>query len=201
MKTTMTIVGICLAMGLAAGAEETNAPVHQGRGGAVREGFAQQRQAEEAFRDSLKNMPEGERAEALRKHNAELFEKMKAEMQKRYEEVKGRVEQNAKATADQKKEILAAMDKIFKENMDFLNKMHDKGVAEREKIAADKSMTEEQKREAMQKVSEAAREEVRKHREASEAERKALKDKFGDLLGPEFDQAQHRRPGAQPAAQ
>ena len=95
--------------------------------------------------------------------------------------MKERVEQNDKLTAEQKKEILAHMEKM---------------KAEREKIMSDSSLNEEQKREALQKLHEKSREMFQKHREAMEGQhqRKAGPGKDGAKPNPEQKQAIEAKP-------
>jgi hypothetical protein len=90
----------------------------------------------EQWRDKLKDMTPEQRREA---------------MQKMGDKMKERVEQSDKLTADQKKEVLAHMAQM---------------KAAREKIMSDASLTEEQKREAQQKLREKSREMFEKYREA-----------------------------------
>ena len=163
MKTeqTMKSVGVaaclCLAFGLPARAEEgssTNAPaphhagpgLHRGAGGGGEAGgmFAGNREEMQKFRETLKDMTPEQRQAAMQKFRQKMAEKFKE-----------RVEQSDKLTAEQKKEILAHMEKM---------------KAEREKIMSDSSLNEEQKREAMKKLTEKTRELFQKHREALEGQ-------------------------------
>jgi len=103
------------------------------------------REEMQKFRESLKDMTPEQRQEAMQKFRQKMAAKMKE-----------RIEQNDKLTAEQKKEILGAMDKL---------------KAEREKIMSDSSLNEQQKREALKKLAEQARELFQKHREALEGQR------------------------------
>ena len=87
------------------------------------------------------------------------------------------------------------MDKFYGEESAYFTKIHDQGVADYEKISADKSMTEEQKREAARKLSEATLEDILKHRGATEAARKELREKCKDVLGEDFDLGPRRGDG------
>lgn len=71
------------------------------------------------------------------------------------EKMKERVEQSDKLTAEQKKEILALLEKM---------------KAEREKILNDSSLNKEQKRDAVSKLREKERDELKKYREALEGQ-------------------------------
>ncbi len=152
MKLAGVAACVCLAFSLTARAEEggsTNAPakhhggqgLHRGAGAGGGElGGGENREALQKFRESLKDMTPEQRQEAIKKFTQKMSEKFKE-----------RLEQNTKLTAEQKKEILGHMEKM---------------QAEREKIMKDSSLTEEQKREALQKLREKAREIFEKHREA-----------------------------------
>ena len=98
------------------------------------------REEMQKFRESLKDMTPEQRQEAMKKFGQKMAGKLKE-----------RIEQNDKLTAEQKKEILAHMEKM---------------QAEREKIMNDSSLNQEQKREALQKLREKMREMFEKHREA-----------------------------------
>jgi len=183
MKTeqTMKLVGaaacLCLALGLTARAEEgssTNAPaqhragpgLHRGAGGGEAGGmFAGNREEMQKFRESLKDMTPEQRQAAMQQFRQKMAEKLKE-----------RIEQSDKLTAEQKKEILAHMEKM---------------KAEREKIMSDSSLNEEQKREAMKKLSEKTRELFQKHREALEGQHAP---KAGDKPNVDPKQATEAKP-------
>lgn len=217
MKTILKFSGLaaclCMALSLTVRAEEgssTNAPAkkhHRGPGGGEFGGA----NAEEMqkFREKLKDMTPEQRQEAIKKFrekmgaragggefggpNREEMEKLRERMKdmtpeqrqeamkKMAEKMKERIEQNDKLTAEQKKEILAHMAKMN---------------AEREKIMNDSSLNEEQKREALQKLREKARDMFQKHREALEGQhpRKEGTGKGGGKPNPEQKQAIEAKP-------
>jgi Spy/CpxP family protein refolding chaperone len=220
MKTMMKFAGaaacLCLAISLTARAEEgstTNAPakkhhggpgMHRGPGGGGGELGAANREEMEKFREKLKDMTPEQRQEAIKKFREKMavkgggegseqmrerFKNMTPEqrreaMQKMGEKMKERIEQSDKLTAEQKKEILAHMEKM---------------KTEREKIMNDSNLTEEQKREALQKLREKAREMFEKHREALGGERpqhKGAPAKAGEKIkaNPEQKQAIEAKP-------
>ena len=174
MKLLGATACACLVLGFTARAEEgasTNAPAkhHRGPGGELGGGNSEDMQK---FREKLKDMTPEQRQEAIKKFREKMGakagggegseawrdklkdmtpEQRQEAMKKMGEKMKERIEQSTKLTAEQKKELLAHMEKM---------------QAEREKIMKDSSLTEEQKREAMQKLREKSRELFEKHREA-----------------------------------
>lgn len=154
--------GLCLigALTVRAGEDKTAAKP-QGPGGASREEM-------EKFKEKLKDMTPEQRQEAIKKFREKMGQKGGGEggdmrerlknmtpeqrreaMQKMGDKLKERVEQSDKLSADQKKEILSHMEKM---------------KTEREKIMNDSNLTEEQKREALQKLRDKGREGMEKYR-------------------------------------
>ncbi len=206
MKTTMlkwmsAAAGLCLVISLTARAEDANKDNAAAKPGANREEL-------EKFKEKLKDMTPEQRQEAIKKFREKMgqkggripgggdgaeMEKLREKMkdmtpeqrrealQKMGEKMKERIEQNDKLTAEQKKEILAHMEQM---------------KTEREKIMNDPNLNEEQKRDALQKLREKARDQFQKHREAFEgrAPHKGPPAKGGDKPKAEPQQGVEAKP-------
>lgn len=208
-KTLGLMASVCLAFNMAGRAQDTtnSAPTlpehkyhNQGLGvqaggpdggGEIREKY---REAEKAFRESIKGLPEDQRKAAIQKHRAEMGEKLSAEIKERLARMKEHIENNPRLTAEQKQKILSQMERQFKATAEFMQNLQKKAQAGREKILNDSSLNEDQKHAAMKKFEEGLRDEMKQHREAMEAQRKEMREKYPGAFGPPSEQPQNSKP-------
>ena len=128
----------------------------------------QQKQENQAFRQTLKDLEPAARSAAIRQHRIEQYQENRAFAesihQERMARVKERLEQSSNMDEAQKAEILARMAEKYQERVSFHEQQHQENLAFMDTV---QGMDPEARKQAMQE-----------HREIQKSERKAFREQI-----------------------
>lgn len=201
MKTTLAwvlTVGLALITTVAfAGDGEKG---REGRRGEFTEDRAEKREAHREFMKSIRDLPDDQKLDAIKRHMLERHKELTAKARERQDAIIDRVKDKLAGhegiPKDSASKFLAFMKAKMKENMEFRERMFDSAMAHVSRVFSDGSVSGDERRKAMKTFREDMRKKVRAHHEAQKSEREAKrKELFGDLkLGPEGRGGKRRGP-------
>lgn len=172
------LLAATLAMPLSAQAKDEN----QGQHEKAQAYKAQQHEENKAFRDSLKDVPEGQREAAIINHrNSQFADNMTqhATMHAtKMSELKAKLDQNTNLTEAQKQEIIAKVEKEYQDNTAKAQAKHTEGINYAQQVMSDESLSPEQKKEKMKAYHEENKADREKFREERKAKRENLREEF-----------------------
>lgn len=150
--------------------------------GRVKAHREEQKTENQAFRDSLKDKTPEERAALIKEHkeqqfneNVEFRDQIHSEKRDALEE---RIGKSEKLTDEQKAEILAQFDSVYKDEKGHWAEQHQENMVNFDKIYSNPNLTPEEKREKVKALIQQNKEEAKQYHEQRVAERKRKKEEF-----------------------
>lgn len=151
--------------------------VRRGGKGPGGQHFRKQHEENCAFRKNLRDIPEGERLEAIIDHRTAQHKENAEFAAKRHAEHLERIRTADNLTDEQKNELIELCGTQYAENTAYREKMHAKSMGFLKALAADTTKTPEEKREALRAHHKAMREAHREHRKEQRTEWMAMRKK------------------------
>lgn len=167
------------------------------KGEKVRAHYQTQKAENQAFRETLKDMPKEQRKEAILTHRTDQFtENMTFHAQAHQEhmaELRNKLAANTQLTEDQKQAILAKAESDYAEKAAKAQQRHAENMAFAEKLAQDTTLTPEQKHQQMKAY-------IEKNKQEAQNFRTEQKEKRREFRGELQKQYERIKMPAQPAA-
>ncbi len=150
---------------------------HSGQKGKRKEHYQQQKTENKEFRKTLKNMSPEEKTSAVKKHRDTQYGENKAFHEKMHQEkiahLKEKLATDKKLTDAQKTDLINFYETQYQENAALRDKQHEENTAFFEKIAADSTLSQEQKKQALR---DHFKEQKSKHKDHKKEQRNKLKE-------------------------
>lgn len=181
MKTKILgilLVGL-LAIPIAARADEATKNARKEK---AKEYMAGQKAENEAFRKTLKDMPEAQREAAIIEHRNQQFAENQANHAKMHEEQMSKLQTklaaNKNLTDAQKQELTAKEEKEYQDNVAQANARHTATLNYAQQVHNDPNLTPEQKREKMKGYYANNKAEHKEHMQGQKEKRQNLREQY-----------------------
>ncbi len=152
----------------------------------------QQKEENQQFRSTLKDMDPQARSAAVIKHRQEQFEKNKSFRDGMYQERRSHLEEmlnkNEKLSAAQKEKILNFNQEQHEKRISFQQSLYDENMSFMQSLANQKDLTKEQRKEQMKSHRESQKQKLEEFRKAQEQARKAFREQLRSEVKAEHTQ-------------
>lgn len=142
----------------------------------------EQRQENQAFRKTLKNLTPEQRQTAIIEHRNSQFAENVARHEQIHQEhmtkLRAKLAANSELTDAQKQEILNKAHQSYQEKVAKFQEQHQANMNFAQQVANDPSLTPEQKREKMQKHRQANKENMKEQRTENKQKRETRREEF-----------------------
>lgn len=168
-----------LGMPIAAHADEAAKGARKEKAQAYK---AQQQTENKAFRQSLKDVPEGQREAAIVAHRNSQFEENLAAHAKMHDQqmaqLRSKLADNKNLTDAQKQEIIAKAEQEYQNNVAQAKARHAETMSYAQQVRNDPNLSPNQKKEKMQQYHQQNKAEYQAARQDKKAKRENLREEF-----------------------
>ncbi len=176
-KITTIILATALAIPLTVMAKEPGVRKEQNK--AHRQ---DQRQENQAFRETLKDLTPEQKQSAMIEHRNSQFAENVAHHEQMHQEqmtkLKAKLAANSELTDAQKQEILSKAENSYQEKVAKIQEQHQANMNFAQQVANDPNLTPEQKREKMQQHRQSNKESMKEQRAENKEKHKNRREEF-----------------------
>jgi small-conductance mechanosensitive channel len=187
MKKLLLAVAIMSLFAIPTLCDDAKTTPQQQNNSAWTQHMEQQRQENQAFRKTLKDMTPDKRKAAIDQHRAQQHQENvdfgKAQYTKNRAKLVQKLSESKKLTQSQKDSLLKAFDDNYNSTVQFTENQYQKTDAFIKKLENDTTMTQDQKKTAMKDQMKAQMEETKKFMKEQKAKLQALKKSIKATFG------------------